>query len=158
MLCFFSYVPGGHKAFVNHGAKLRFIERMHFCSRLQSCLADITQFELRLANLHAFLFRLINEIPWDLMATIGGDGAWGPDGAMVLAGGKRITTPRKYSVPVAFRIVAQTDSTSIRFSYAANQIIFNWETDPDELRVDGGPADGRHKKGGARSGQRMGRH
>src|SRR5262249_237311 len=34
-----------------------------------------------------------------------------------------------------------------RMAYAANQVIFNWEVNPNELRVDGGPANGLHQAG-----------
>ena len=32
-------------------------------------------------------------------------------------------------------------------SYAADQVIFNWEITRGQLRVDGGPANGKHKPG-----------
>ncbi len=32
-------------------------------------------------------------------------------------------------------------------SYAADEVIFNWEENPTQLRVDGGPAAGLHKSG-----------
>jgi hypothetical protein len=65
----------------------------------------------------------------------------------VLNQGDRISTTSSYSTPVAFRLVAQTNSTNVRIAYAANEIIFNWEMDPTQLRIDGGPANGRHKPG-----------
>src|SRR4029077_5956939 len=33
-----------------------------------------------------------------------------------------------------------------RISYAADQIIFNWDGDAKQLRVDGGPANGSHMR------------
>ncbi|HEY2342415.1 MAG TPA: hypothetical protein VGH90_05260, partial [Chthoniobacteraceae bacterium] len=33
----------------------------------------------------------------------------------------------------------------IRFGYAANEIILNWEVNPSELRVGGGPVAGQHR-------------
>jgi hypothetical protein len=65
----------------------------------------------------------------------------------VLKGAARLDTAKKYQPPVEITIVAKTDSTNLRLAYAADQIIFNWELDPSQLRVDGGPADGRHKAG-----------
>jgi hypothetical protein len=63
---------------------------------------------------------------------------------LVLAGSDRVGTEMKYTPPVAFRVMAMTDSTNLRFSFAgARDIIFNWEKNPDEFRIDGGPADGR---------------
>lgn len=69
------------------------------------------------------------------------------DGILVLSQVPRATTKEKFRPPVAFHIVAQTDSTNVRLVYAARQIIFDWEVRPSELRVDGGPANGQHKKG-----------
>jgi hypothetical protein len=71
------------------------------------------------------------------------------NGVVVLHEGERIHTADAFTPPVAFRIVTMTDSANIRMKYAADEIIFNWEGNMDELRVDGGPASGRHKGGGA---------
>jgi hypothetical protein len=65
----------------------------------------------------------------------------------VLKGDARLTTPKTYQPPVEITVVAKTDSTNLRLAYAADQIIFNWEDDTSQLRVDGGPADGQHKAG-----------
>ena len=62
----------------------------------------------------------------------------------------RATTKENFTPPVEFVIVARTDTTSgndIRIKYAADQIIFNWAGNPNELRIDGGPANGRHMGG-----------
>jgi hypothetical protein len=48
---------------------------------------------------------------------------------------------------VEITIIAKTDHLNLRMGYAANQVIFNWERDAAQLRVDGGPAGGKHKKG-----------
>jgi hypothetical protein len=66
---------------------------------------------------------------------------------IVLRGNDRLSTPNTFRPPVEIKIVAQTDSTNLRMAYAADQIIFNWELDREQLRVDGGPADGCHKSG-----------
>ena len=63
-------------------------------------------------------------------------------GAIVLSTDEKIFTTKAYAPPVAFRIIAQTDSTDLRIGYAADQIIFNWEVDPKHFRIDGGPAAG----------------
>lgn len=68
-------------------------------------------------------------------------------GGIVLTGNDRLSTPNTFRPPVEIRLVAQTDSTNLRLAYAADQIIFNWELDREQLRVDGGPADGCHKSG-----------
>lgn len=65
----------------------------------------------------------------------------------VLTGNQRLNTPQAFRPPVEITVVAKTDSTNLRLAYAADQIIFNWELDKSQLRVDGGPADGRHKPG-----------
>jgi hypothetical protein len=59
----------------------------------------------------------------------------------------RLNTTRKYQPPVEITIIAKTDSTNLRLAYAADQVIFNWELDEWQLRVDGGPANGHHKPG-----------
>jgi hypothetical protein len=65
----------------------------------------------------------------------------------VLAGSDHLTTPGTFRPPVDISLVAKTDSTNLRLAYAADQVIFNWELDPKQLRVDGGPANGLHKAG-----------
>ena len=66
---------------------------------------------------------------------------------IVLKGGNRLNTPDTFHPPVEITIVAKTDSTNLRIAYAADQVIFNWELDQNQLRIDGGPADGLHKAG-----------
>ncbi|TLD70142.1 hypothetical protein FEM03_13185 [Phragmitibacter flavus] len=58
-----------------------------------------------------------------------------------------ITTQSSFKPPIEILVEAKTDSTNLRLSYAADQLIFNWERDRHQLRVDGGPANGRHKFG-----------
>ena len=65
----------------------------------------------------------------------------------VLKGSTRLKSPQAYRPPVEITVVAKTDSTNLRLSYAADQIIFNWEVNPTQLRVDGGPANGLHQDG-----------
>jgi len=72
------------------------------------------------------------------------------DGEMILMSTDKFVTPEKFRPPVEITIIAKTDSTNLRIGYAANQVIFNWELDGDQLRVDGGPGDGRHKPGAGR--------
>jgi clan AA aspartic protease (TIGR02281 family) len=69
------------------------------------------------------------------------------DGSIVLIGDERINTALRYSPPVKWTVVAQTDSTNLRIAYAADQIIFNWEMGQNQLRINGGPADGRNLEG-----------
>jgi clan AA aspartic protease (TIGR02281 family) len=86
----------------------------------------------------------------ELLDTMRGSVKHKQDGAIVLKGKDRISTALAYAPPVRFKIVAMTDSTNIRIAYAAKQIIFNWDGNPDELRIDGGPAGGRRISGAGR--------
>src|SRR5439155_20018948 len=65
-----------------------------------------------------------------------------------LQGSQRLTTPRRFRPPVEITVVAKTDSTNLRLAYAADDLVVNWESDPTTLRVNGGPANGKDKKGG----------
>ena len=58
-----------------------------------------------------------------------------------------LSTPARFRPPVDITIVAKTSATNLRIGYAADQVIFNWEVNGDELRVDGGPANGQHRPG-----------
>jgi hypothetical protein len=66
---------------------------------------------------------------------------------ILLKGTERIVTKDTFRPPVEITIEAKTDSTDLRISYAAEQVIFNWRDIPHQLRVDGGPANGQHKSG-----------
>lgn len=66
---------------------------------------------------------------------------------IVLKGRDQLWSPQALRPPVEIKLVAKTDSTNLRIGYAADQVIFNWELDPDQLRVDGGPANGLHQRG-----------
>lgn len=72
------------------------------------------------------------------------------DGTVLLSRGGRITTPGNFRPPVTFRIVVMTSEKDLRLGFAARQIIFNWEMNHDDLRVDGGPPNGKHKPGAGR--------
>ena len=65
----------------------------------------------------------------------------------MLEGHDRLETPGTYRPPVEITVVAKTDSTNLRLAYAADQIIFNWEMNQTQFRINGGPADGLHKDG-----------
>jgi len=92
--------------------------------------------------------RLASDAEGELLPLMIGKFTPGENGIVVLKEGDRIKTPEAFTPPVVFRIVAQTEKTNIRIGYAAEQIIFNWEVNPTELRVHGGPANERHKPGG----------
>jgi uncharacterized protein len=61
--------------------------------------------------------------------------------------GQPLSTPCSFRPPVEITIVARADPTDLRIRYAAEQVIFNWELDRNQLRVDGGPASGLHQSG-----------
>ena len=56
-----------------------------------------------------------------------------------------LITKDSFRPPIEITIVAKTDSTNLRIAYTADQVIFNWEGDENQLRVDGGPGDGKHQ-------------
>jgi hypothetical protein len=66
---------------------------------------------------------------------------------IVLRNSDTLVTGATFKPPVEITLVAKTESTNIRVGYAANQVIFNWELNKKQLRVDGGPANGKHKAG-----------
>lgn len=86
----------------------------------------------------------------ELLATMVGFTNRKEDDALVLKEAEWIRTPDNFKPPVTFRVTAQTNSTNIRIGYAADEIIFNWEVNPDELCVSGGPAHGRNRQGAGR--------
>lgn len=51
-----------------------------------------------------------------------------------------ISTEASFSPPVEIEMVVKIEDLDLRLGYAADQLIFNWERRPDELRIDGGPA------------------
>ena len=73
------------------------------------------------------------------------DGKPDSDGNILLTGGQKVATTDKIAAPVTFRFIVLTNINDTRIAYAADQIIFNWEMNHDELRVDGGPANGQYK-------------
>lgn len=60
---------------------------------------------------------------------------------IVLKKGDSISTVASFKPPVEIEVVAKIEKLDLRIGYAADQLIFNWERRPDELRIDGGPAD-----------------
>ncbi len=52
-----------------------------------------------------------------------------------------LSTLSSFKPPIEIEVVAKLESLDLRLGYAAKEVIFNWERKPDELRIDGGPAD-----------------
>ena len=69
---------------------------------------------------------------------------------VILEGSEKFVSPDLFRPPVEITIVAKTDSTDLRIGYAADQVIFNWADNLDELRADGGPAGSRQVDGAGR--------
>lgn len=69
---------------------------------------------------------------------------------IVLEGSDKLVSPDLFRPPVEITIVAKTDSTNLRIGYAADQVIFDWEENLDQLRVDGGPAGSQQVDGDGR--------
>lgn len=63
---------------------------------------------------------------------------------------QRTTSRDSYKPPLEIEYVCKTDSTNIRLAYACDQLIFNWENNLNELRIDGGPANRQHRMGAGR--------
>jgi hypothetical protein len=83
----------------------------------------------------------------ELLARMQGKTSGTANGVVLLKPGDRIATAESFKPPIAFRMVVQTEGPDFRVAYACDQLIFNWELDPNQLRIDGGPASGRHKGG-----------
>ena len=66
---------------------------------------------------------------------------------LVLQKKDRFTSAETFTPPVEFTIVAKTLKDDLRLAYTAKQVIFNWEKNPDELRIDNDPGGGRHVPG-----------
>jgi len=58
--------------------------------------------------------------------------------------GSGCTSAKSYTPPLEIEYLCSTSKDDIRFRYACTQMIFSWSDRPSELRIDGGPADGRH--------------
>lgn len=69
---------------------------------------------------------------------------------LVLTKRDRFVSSETFQPPVEFTIVAKTDSRNLRLAYTARQVIFNWEVNPDDLRLDADPGGGRHAPGQGR--------
>ena len=105
---------------------------------------DASELE-RLRKEHLELLRLRGEVG-RLRQELQAASPQAPEGT-VLKGADRLETTERYQPPVEITVVAKTDSTNLRLAYAADQVIFNWELDESQLRVDGGPANGQHRPG-----------
>ncbi len=69
---------------------------------------------------------------------------------LVLNRGERFTTAESFQPPLVLTITAKTQKNNLRLAYTAKQVIFNWERNQDELRMDSDFAGGRHAAGKGR--------
>jgi len=87
----------------------------------------------------------LNTPPWREITRTFTGGDRKPAGIVVK--NQRTTSADSYSVPLEIEYVCMTDFSNIRLVYACKQLIFNWEVNRNELRIDGGPAGGQHRPG-----------
>ncbi|MBN8418295.1 MAG: protein kinase [Verrucomicrobia bacterium] len=66
---------------------------------------------------------------------------------MVLQKNDRFISAEKFTPPVEFTLVVKTQKDDLRMAYTARQVIFNWDKNQDELRLDADPAGARHVPG-----------
>ena len=66
---------------------------------------------------------------------------------LVLQKNDRFTSAESFTPPVEFTLVVKTRQDDLRLAYTAKQVIFNWEKNQDELRLDNDPGGGRHVPG-----------
>ncbi len=66
---------------------------------------------------------------------------------MVLQKNDRFVSAEKFTPPVEFTLVVKTHKDDLRLACTAKQVIFNWEKNQDELRMDGDPGGARHVPG-----------
>ncbi len=66
---------------------------------------------------------------------------------LVLQKNDHFTSAESFTPPVEFTLVVKTSKDDLRLAYTARQVIFNWERNQDELRIDADPGGGRHVPG-----------
>ncbi len=102
-----------------------------------SKLEDAQLASARLASLSREHAELLNE-PKELL----------PGGReVVLEKPARFTSAGSFKPPVEFTLVVKTRKDDLRLGYTAKQVIFNWETNPGELRIDNDPGGAHHLPG-----------
>lgn len=55
-----------------------------------------------------------------------------------------------YAPPLTIEYRVKSDGGNARFGFGCDQVLFDWESNPTQLRIDGGPASGRHIHGKGR--------
>jgi hypothetical protein len=106
--------------------------------RIALVVCALTCFLILIGKLNAEPSEAVEQIPEGLVGTHGNPPIRIEENEVLL-------TKESFRPPIEITIVAKTDSTNLRISYTAKQVIFNWEGDENQLRVDGGPGDGKHE-------------
>jgi len=119
----------------------------HAAAWYRKALPELTGLTKARVDKRLATVRLSGSEEGEVLPLMSGKFTAGENGIVILKQGDRIKTPETFAPPVVFRIVAQTEKNDIRLAYAADQIIFNWERNHTEMRIDGGPPNGRHKAG-----------
>ncbi len=65
---------------------------------------------------------------------------------ITVTGDQSAVSKTSFQVPVEVEYKLKTDG-QVRFGYACRTMAFNWQDNPTELRIEGGPVAGQHKKG-----------
>lgn len=71
------------------------------------------------------------------------------DGRFAIQDGE-LRSMESFTPPLTIHYRVKSDGSNARFGFAAEQILFDWETNPTQLRIDGGPAGGQHLHGKGR--------
>jgi len=86
--------------------------------------------------------------PVNLLPTMKSEAKREADGTVVLGQRQSLATQAGFRTPVTFRAVVWTSpENDLRIGYPVDQIIFNWEMNKAQLRVDGGALKLPHKDG-----------
>ena len=69
------------------------------------------------------------------------------EGEVVLNSSGSVSSLKFIKPPIRLTYEVKLDGNDLRIQYAAQQIIFNWEMNNNDLRIDGGPASNQHRPG-----------
>lgn len=58
--------------------------------------------------------------------------------------GERVVSSKPFTPPLEIEYVCATARNNIRLGFACNELIFNWEVNRNDLRIEGGPVSGHH--------------
>jgi|GEM_PF-6489456 len=113
------------------------------CGVLDAEIAAETAKDKKSPVLLALLQRRLEVAPLDLLKINANALKPETEGINVFAG-LPLATPCLLSPPIKFEATVKASKGNLRLLAGADQIIFGWEVNPSELRIDGGPADKHH--------------